>query len=166
MLFNVSGLLRSPVGTVRQYTLDPEAPVHAGSVELIRTPDGVLVRCEADVLLDGDCARCLAPFGYREHISFEEIFVQQVDVLTGHRLPPPEDDGAFLISLNHEIDITEAVRQYSETAAAMQPLCRPDCPGICPECGQDLSMATCTCDRAPVDHRWAALAGLRQAANG
>lgn len=166
MLFNVSGLLRSPVGAARRYTLEPEPPVHAGSVELIRTPDGVLVRCHANVLIEGDCARCLAPFAYREDIEFEEIFAQQVDLVTGFRLPKPEDADAFVISANHEIDITEAVRQYSETAAEMQPLCRPDCPGMCPECGQDLSMATCTCDRAPGDHRWAALAGLRQAANG
>ena len=38
MLFNVSGLLRSPVGAVRRYTLEPERPVHGGNVELIRTP--------------------------------------------------------------------------------------------------------------------------------
>ncbi|MBI2765043.1 MAG: DUF177 domain-containing protein [Chloroflexi bacterium] len=166
MLFNVSGLLREPVGSTRDYILEPEPPVHRGRVELIRTPGGVLVRCEADVVLDGVCSRCLAAFGYHEAISFEEIFVQQVDVVSGHKLAPPEDPDSFLISQAHTIDITEAVRQYSEAAAEMQPLCRPDCPGICPECGQDLNIAGCSCEQQPVDHRWAALAGLKQASNG
>lgn len=166
MLFNVATLLREPVGSERRYTLDPEPPVHRGSVHLIRTPDGVLVRCEADVLLEDTCSRCLSPFGYPAHIDFEEIFVQQVDVATGAHLPAPEDAEAFLIALNHTIDITEAVRQYSEMAAAMQPLCRPDCPGICPECGQDLSIAACRCDREPIDSRWAALAALKRTSNG
>lgn len=167
MQFNVSQLLREPVGATREYTLTPEPPVHRGTVEMIRTPDGVLVRAEADVLIEAVCSRCLTPFAYPAHISFEEIFYQQVDVVTGRRL---ENDGAepesFLIDANHTIDITEAVRQYSEMAAAMQPLCRSDCPGICPVCGQDLTIASCDCDRTPLDPRWGALAALMRSDDG
>jgi uncharacterized protein len=166
MQFNVSQLLRERVGSTRHHALSPEAPVHRGKVELIRTPTGVLVRCEADVILDASCSRCLAPFGYPAHVSFEEVFYQQVDVVTGARTQTEAEPESFLIDTNHTIDITEAVRQYSEMAAAMQPLCRPDCPGICPECGQDLSIATCKCDRTPVDARWGALAELRSSRNG
>jgi uncharacterized protein len=166
MLFNVAGLLREPVGASRRYTLEKDPPVHRGSVELIRVPRGILVRCEADVVIDDSCSRCLVPFGYPEQIEFEEIYVQQVDPATGFRLPPPEEPDLFFIGLDHTIDITEAVRQYTETAAAMQPLCRPDCPGLCAECGQDLSIAMCDCSRGPLDHRWAALAALKLTANG
>jgi len=166
MQYNVSQLLREHVGSVRRYALNPEAPVHRGTVEFIRTPTGVLVRCEADVILDASCSRCLAPFGYPEHIRFEEVFYQQVDVVSGARIQTEAEPESFLIDTNHTIDITEAVRQYSEMAAAMQPLCRPDCPGICPDCGQDLSIATCHCDRTPVDARWGALAALRSSRHG
>lgn len=166
MLFNVATLLREQPGSSRHYVLEPTPPVHHGEVDLIRTPDGVLVSCEADILLEDTCSRCLSPFAYPVHISFDEDYVQQVDVATGAHLPPPEDAEAFMIPLNHTIDITEAVRQYSEMAAAMQPLCRPDCPGICPVCGQDLSIAACRCDRGPVDSRWAALAALKRSTNG
>ncbi len=165
MLFNVSQLLREPTGASRNYVLDPDAPVHRGAVELVRVPGGVLARCEADVLIEAECSRCLAPFAYPAHIAFDEVYVQQYDVATGAKLPPPEEADAFTIGASHVIDISEAVRQYYETAAAMQPLCRPDCPGICSECGQDLSIAACTCDRAPLDSRWAALAAL-QRSNG
>jgi uncharacterized protein len=166
MLFNVSQLLREPVGSTRRATLEPEPPVHRGSAELIRTPDGVLVRCEADVVLEANCSRCLAAFGYPAHIEFEEIFHQQFEVTTGAKLPPPDEEEPFLISASHTIDITEAVRQYSEMAAELQPLCRPDCPGICPECGQDLTIANCRCEREPIDTRWAALAALKRSSNG
>ncbi|MCK9518094.1 MAG: DUF177 domain-containing protein [Dehalococcoidia bacterium] len=161
MEFNVSQLLREPVGSTRTAILDPEDPVHRGTVELVRVPNGVLVRFEADVFIDDSCSRCLAPFAYREHVEFEEIFQQQVDPVTGVRLPAPEDPEDFRISLENTIDTREAVRQYTEVAAEMQPLCRQDCPGICPECGQDLSMAACACDRTPIDTRWAALAALK-----
>jgi uncharacterized protein len=121
----------------------------------------VLVHGEAEVVIEAHCSRCLAAFGYPVQIVFDEVFAQQVDVVTGARIPPPEEPETFFIEADHTIDITEAVRQYTEMAAAMQPLCRPDCPGICPVCGQDLSIATCACDRSPVDSRWAGLAALK-----
>jgi uncharacterized protein len=165
MIFNVSQLIREETGASRRYPLEPEAPVRRGRVELIRTPGGVLVRCHADVLLEAQCSRCLAPFCYPESIDFEEVYVQQTDPVSGRQIPL-EDPDAFLISQSHTIDITEAVRQYTEMAAEMQPLCRPDCPGICPICGKDLSIATCQCDRTPIDPRWAALVALKRSTNG
>jgi uncharacterized protein len=164
MQFNVSQLLRERVGETREYELLAEFPFHRGTALLTRIPDGVLVQVEADVVLDAACSRCLAPFGYPAHIEFEESFVQVVDMLTGERHPLEAGDERFVIDEHHTIDISEAVRQYSEMAAAMQPLCRPDCPGICPECGRDLSIASCECDRTATDPRWAALAALRTTA--
>jgi len=171
MLFNVSQLLREHIGSSRSYAFnaepDVQPPVHRGAAELIRTPDGVLVRASADVVIEANCSRCLAAFGYPAHIVFDETYVQQYDVTTGARVELESDDAdAFVISANHTIDISEAVRQYSETAAEMQPLCRPDCPGICPECGTDLTIAKCRCDRTPMDSRWAALAALKLSTNG
>ncbi len=166
MQFHVALLLREEIGASRRFALEPEPPVLRGSVALIRVPGGVLARVEADVWLEDKCSRCLTPLAYPEHLDFEEVFVQQVDVATGARLAPADDPEAFVIELNHTIDITEAVRQYTEMAAAMQPLCRPDCPGFCPQCGEDLSLNVCACDRTPMDSRWAVLAALKQRANG
>ena len=159
-------LLLQEVGASRRYDLEAEEPVHGGRVELIRVPEGVLVRCEADVLIDAQCSRCLATFAYSVHVSFEEVYAQQVDLVHGHRLAEPDDPESFRIGMNNTIDIREAVRQYSETAAEMRPLCRPDCPGLCPVCGTDLTMASCQCERRPVDPRWAALFGLKHMTNG
>src|SRR5262245_51215158 len=107
MQFNVSQLLRDPVGSTRRYALEPEAPVHRGNVSLTRVPGGVLVHCEGDVVLDANCSRCLAAFGYPEHISFDEIYVQQVDVASGSRLPSADEaeEGSFFVDLDHTIDI-------------------------------------------------------------
>ena len=90
------------------------------------------------------------------------FLLHMADRMAYGRMPEPEDGEAFRIGLDNTIDISEAVRQYSEVAAEMQPLCRPDCPGICPVCGQDLTIGDCSCDRTPVDPRWAALAALKR----
>ncbi len=165
MLFNVSQLLREETGATRTYKLEPEANVQSGDVDLLRTPGGVLVFCRAEVGLEAECARCLTLFGYLTEIDFEEVYLQQVDPVTGRRLEI-EDQEAFLIGVDNSIDITEAVRQYTSMAAEMQPLCRPDCPGICPICGTDMSIAPCQCDRTPIDPRWQALVALKRKTNG
>lgn len=167
MEFHAAGLLREPVGASRSFKIDPGPPVRRGHVELVRTPGAILVRVDAAVIIDAVCSRCLAPFGYPEQVAFEEEFFQQVDVVTGARTPSERaEPDSFFIGLDHIIDITEAVRQYIEVTAVMQPLCRPDCPGLCPECGQDLGMEACTCDRTPIDSRWAALTTLKQSRDG
>lgn len=162
MQFNVSQLLQEPVGSSRHYALQAEPPVRRGEVEFIRTPTGVLLRATVEVLLEAECSRCLASFGYPRDMYMEEVYYQQVDVATGARVETEAEADSFLIDRRHVVDISEAVRQYGEMAADMQPLCRPDCPGICAQCGQDLTLSACACESEPIDPRWAPLAALKQ----
>jgi len=41
-------------------------------------------------------------------------------------------------------------------------LCRPDCRGLCPQCGADRNTEPCRCEERTIDPRWAALAGWRE----
>jgi uncharacterized metal-binding protein YceD (DUF177 family) len=75
-------------------------------------------------------------------------------------LPPPDDPDAFLIDEHHHLDLTEAVRQALVVEQPMAPLCRPDCAGLCPECGADLNAGPHSCAAEPEDSRWAALRAL------
>jgi DUF177 domain-containing protein len=167
MLFNVSGLMHEGIGATRWYDVEglleagrrqPE-PV-TGNVELLRTKTGVLVRARLQVVEPETCSRCLKPLEETLPVEFEEEFQATVDRHSG--LPvneqPEEDD--FLIDENHMLDLAEAVRQYREATVLMQPLCRSDCPGLCPRCGADLSLGECDCAAAATDSRWEALAGL------
>lgn len=162
MLYNVSQLLQEPVGSKRSYEVAAEAPVFGGHVEMTRTPTGVLLQARVEVELEAECSRCLRDFVYRRKVPIEEIYYQQVDVHTGARMETEADADNFLIDKRHTIDISEAVRQYEEMAADMQPLCRPDCPGICAQCGRDLAESACTCEGPPIDPRWTALEALKR----
>jgi uncharacterized protein len=42
----------------------------------------------------------------------------------------------------------------------MKPLCRPDCAGLCPECGANLNLTRCGCEHRWIDPRMAALQEL------
>ena len=166
MLFNVSGLLKEGIGATRQHPVEgtimtegrPPEPI-VGQAEFLRTRSGVLVRAHLHLVEPGVCSRCLRPLGGTVQISFEEEFQPTSDFHGGEPIADRDPD-AFLIDEQHTLDLTEAVRQYREVSAEMQPLCRPDCRGLCPVCGRDLNQGECDCDRSAYDDRWAALAEL------
>jgi uncharacterized protein len=46
------------------------------------------------------------------------------------------------------------LRQALLLSLPMQPLCKPDCAGLCPICGQDLNQGPCDCVSVEIDPRW------------
>jgi uncharacterized protein len=42
----------------------------------------------------------------------------------------------------------------------MQARCKPDCKGLCAQCGQNLNEGQCDCDAEPIDPRLAPLRAL------
>ena len=59
------------------------------------------------------------------------------------------------------LDITELVRDTLIAAQPIQNLCKPDCKGLCPKCGQNLNEGECACDKSSVDPRLAALLNFK-----
>ncbi|HEY8490406.1 MAG TPA: DUF177 domain-containing protein [Dehalococcoidia bacterium] len=170
MLFNVSQLLRERVGSRREYRIsEPSVVLERGAepvgVEgtalLTRTQSGVLVQARVLTTARDACSRCLRDVEYPVRLDIEEEYVPTIDPVTGVRLPEPEDPEAFRIDQRHHLDLSEAVREYLVAAEAMQPLCRPDCAGLCPVCGADRNVDRCGCEVQTPDPRWAALARLR-----
>ena len=167
MEFNVSSLLKEHTGATRAYDIDDDlaidGAVHhvAGHVRFDRTPDGVLVRAHLRGTAHGECSRCLKPAAYGVDIEFEEQYIPTVDVHTGVQLAPPAgEEDAFRIDARHILDLREAARQYWALALPIAPVCREDCPGLCPLCGEDLTPGH-PCAGDQTDARWSKLADLR-----
>jgi uncharacterized protein len=168
MFFNVSGLVQEGIGSTRSYSVEETIKVEGrppedviGAVELLRTKVGVLVRAHLSLVEPEVCSRCLRPLEETVRIDFEEEFQATTDPRSGEQVDEELDPDAFKIDENHMLDLTDAVLQYRETALEMQPLCRPDCRGLCPNCGQDWNEGDCDCDRGLTDNRWAGLSALR-----
>lgn len=172
MRFHVAQLLKEGIGATRTYELheadaevadDGSRGLVEGSVTLLRTKSSILVRATLRLRCPDACSRCLVPVEVPLELHIEEEYLPTVDVLTGAVSPRPDEPGAFLIDDHHVLDLAEAVRQYRVLASPMQPLCRPDCAGLCPVCGQNLNESPCACRRDEYDPRWGALASLAQA---
>jgi uncharacterized protein len=170
MQFNVVSLLKEATGATREYDIDAvdvatdgEPVTLSGHARFDRTPRGIFVRASFDGVHDEVCSRCLRPITIPIHIEFQEEYLPTVDVVTGAPADLEEgDQEAYRISPNHVIDLAEPAREYWQMALPMAPLCRDDCPGLCPLCGTELSDVGHACTREQVDARWAKLAGLRE----
>ena len=171
LVFNVSGLLKEGVGATREYDVDDDVPVEGGSrqmsghVTMLRTQPGVLVTAGLRGVEQEQCSRCLRDIEVLLEIGFEEEFFASADPRTGAALPPPEDAETFRIDGEQMLSLDEAVRQYWTATVPIQPLCRPDCAGLCPRCGKDLNEAPCDC-KPEADERWAALGELSSELKG
>jgi uncharacterized protein len=71
-----------------------------------------------------------------------------------------EDEEAFSIDRNHIVDLSELIRQTLLVNLPLQPLCRAECAGLCPQCGKNLNEGPCDCPTETVDPRFAALESL------
>lgn len=168
--FNVSQLLKEPIGATRDYEvvapirhLVPElidAEPLAGHVHLLRTDRGVLVQAELSGCVVVPCSRCLVDVSAPIDFIIEEQFQPTVDVMRGVFLEVAEEDETLLIDDHHILDLREVLRQEMLLATPMQPLCKPNCAGLCPKCGEDLNAGPCACAQTDVDARWADLGSL------
>ncbi|MFC1709166.1 DUF177 domain-containing protein [Candidatus Omnitrophota bacterium] len=50
-----------------------------------------------------------------------------------------------LDKMQRSIDITQDIREEVILGYPLKFLCKPDCRGLCPECGKDLNSSKCNC---------------------
>jgi DUF177 domain-containing protein len=159
MKLNVAQLMKSPVGTTREYDL--EEPF--GAIEdqqltqpvklhlhLTRINDGLLARGDVSTTLGTPCSRCTEPAELPLRYHFDEQFRPTIDIATGQPLKDEDGDDAepvYTIDANHTMDLDEVLRQGIVLEAPMHPLCRPECQGLCPICGANLNEGACACEK-------------------
>jgi uncharacterized protein len=167
LVLDVRELGRRP-GSMRTVRRTVPAPEHLG-VELARVPagdpleldlrlesvvEGVLVSGTVTVAVTGECARCLGDAADRLTVDLQELFAY-ADSATEETTD--EDEVGHLAG--DSLDLEPAVRDAVVLALPLSPLCRQDCRGLCPDCGEVLDQLPADHSHAaPVDPRWAALA--------
>jgi uncharacterized protein len=174
---NVAGLLREPPGAIRDVALRDHYTSLGPDVELAgpldvdlrlqRTNRGILLRGDVRGSLRRTCARCADPFVEEVAVQVSEEFLPSLDPETGAVLTAPaEDEGALRIDVHNEIDLDPVLHDELALSEPMHPLCAPDCPGLCAECGMRLDAAHRQHAEDEIDPRLAGLAALLQRSDG
>ena len=169
LVFDTRALGRQP-GTARSETRIVPAPaglrvalagVPAGAdikltVMLEAVSEGVLVTGEAVAPVTGECARCLEPATASVEVTWCELYERG----DGPEAAAGDDSDRHFLQ-GDLLDLEPAFRDAVVLALPLAPLCRPDCPGLCAECGVRLADAGPGHDHdRTLDPRWARLGQL------
>jgi DUF177 domain-containing protein len=133
------------------YAVEPE--LLPARLDVSRTTgSGWALRLRFTAAISGPCMRCLEPA--RPSFDVDAYEVHQPgggEELTSPYLDP---DGA-------ELDVAAWARDALALALPAQLTCRPDCAGLCPQCGADLNEDPEHAHEAAPDARWAKLSELK-----
>jgi uncharacterized protein len=167
LTFNVAGLLGEPIGSLRELEIEaPPLDLGAelrqnrgveGKVRLTRTNRGLLVQGRLVTSIELECARCLREIDYPVDLDIEEEALPTIDILSGLPLDTSAEPDVVRLNGHHELELEEEVREGILLAEPIAPLCRPDCPGLCIVCGQELGGGPHDHPEAEIDPRLEAL---------
>ena len=156
------------------------ADVHVvGSFDSI--VDGLILTARITAPVHAECTRCLMPLKRDWPVDVTTFFPyeskeahdsarsgrpgkgtkngkeEEVDIIAGE---DESEDTYPLLANGSFADLEALIRDTFVEALPLQPLCRPDCAGLCPQCGIDLNDEP-DHHHDVVDDRFAALAGFK-----
>jgi len=159
---NVGFLLKENIGYSREITFD-EPHVHVaedltvdrlhGAITFSRTPQGLYAQGRLQAISHEQCVRCLIAVDQTLTCKIGDLFIY-----------PPENapEDALTVGEDIHIDLAPLVRENMLLSKPIRILCRPDCKGLCPTCGQNWNEGPCDCREESGDLRWAALEKLKK----
>jgi DUF177 domain-containing protein len=122
-----------------------------GVARITRTPQGILLQTELQTLTELECVRCLTIYQQPLKITFTELYAFSQRYVT---------DSGLLMPETGIIDLGPVLREYTVLEIPISPLCKPDCKGLCPICGNNLNDSTCNHENDSSDPRLASLKSL------
>ncbi len=114
------------------------------------------------------CVRCLDPLPMDLAEELDLLYLPQSsnagpvkegeEAGEGRGLDPEELAVSFY--RDDRIDLSQMIVEQIVLALPMKPLCQADCLGLCPQCGANRNLSSCTCLPEDTDPRWAPLRTL------
>lgn len=125
-----------------------------GSLESV--VEGIYAGGNASTHVAGECSRCLDPIEQDLDVRFDELFTYPEKV--PHDMSEEDREEVVLLE-GDAVDLGPLVYDALVLAIPSRPLCRPDCPGLCAQCGARLEDDP-DHHHDVIDDRFAALAGF------
>lgn len=138
--------------------VDAGAPMKL-DLRLESVSEGVLVTGTVSAPTAGECARCLTPVTGDVEIDLTELFAYP-DSATDETTEADEVARVGQLNGADAVDLEQPIIDAVGLALPFAPLCRPDCAGLCPQCGVALASAEPGHHHEQIDPRWAKLASM------
>jgi uncharacterized protein len=131
--------LSAPFGTLELggQTYTPKDKALEARLDVSRPSNGYAFRLRFPLHAVGPCMRCLE----------EAAVAVAVDAREVHQAEAADEELRSPYVVENELDLGRWARDAAILALPTQILCRPDCAGLCPVCGESLN------DADPEEHR-------------
>lgn len=124
--------------------------------EIARIEGGFSLEAELGYSGRLECSRCLTSYPFTTGETFSLLLYKRPAAIEKEvSLERNELDVSFFEE--PELALEPIAEERIQMAVPMKPLCREDCPGLCPGCGADLNVESCRCAAPATDPRWEAL---------
>ncbi|OBF85664.1 hypothetical protein A5791_22290 [Mycobacterium sp. 852002-51163_SCH5372311] len=154
-MFTVRDTLPSPARIgVELIAIERGAPLEL-DLRVESVSEGVLVTGTMTAPTVGECARCLTAVEGHVQVSLTELFAYPASATEA-----TTEEGEVGRVVDDTVDLEQPIIDAVGLELPFSPVCRPDCPGLCPECGVALA-AEPGHQHDRIDPRWAKLAGMR-----
>ncbi len=131
----------------------------SGRLLLRRDEDEILMTGSVQSVVCLPCSRCLARHEIK--LSTEIDLALKVTKADSIEDEAELEDNEIPVR-GPEIELSDIIFQEILLDIPMKPLCREDCPGICPSCGSAQGSEPCKCDSGnQIDPRWIGLKKIR-----
>ncbi|HSQ26821.1 MAG TPA: DUF177 domain-containing protein [Anaerolineales bacterium] len=159
-ILNVGFIVHQTIGYSREFPFDapeislsPDLKLYnlSGVVKVTRTAQGLLLQGKFSAQVIAECVRCLDEIYQALHTEFTELYAFNRNSVTESGLILPD---------NGKIDLAPIMREEMLLAIPINPLCKPDCKGLCPVCGENLNQTLCNHENEVIDPRMDALKAL------
>jgi uncharacterized protein len=131
---------------------------HRGPREVV--PD-IRMRGSYSGRFETPCARCVEPVEHPQQASFDLLY-RPIGVDASGAVRAISTSETEIGYYNGDgLVLEDVLREQVLLSLPEKALCRADCKGLCPRCGQNLNAENCSCESTEADPRWNALSDLR-----
>lgn len=115
------------------------------SVRFDRTGRNVFLSGTVDLSSSPQCARCTERYQSAIHLDLMINMAPADEKKRSRDEEEAVDDENFIFYEGEVIDLGEVLREQIELDKPIRTLCREDCKGLCPSCGNNLNTHPCKC---------------------
>jgi uncharacterized protein len=157
---NVGFIVNQAIGYSRDFSIEIPDYSFSDSLDvrnlafdilISRTTEGLLVQVNGHALLELECGYCLESFWHNLSFDFVEMFTFRSHAVEDTELILPDD---------LQIDLAPLLTEYLYLDIPINPMCKSNCQGLCPICGENQNTSTCNHGEDNVDPRLSVLKTL------
>ena len=158
---NVGFIIHETVGYTREFplafpsiqlSLDLDVEQFSGVVRVSRAQQGLVVQVQVQGVTTAQCGRCLVDFNQPLSANYTDLYAFS---------PKSVSESGLVLPETGQLDLAPAIREEFLLSIPINPLCRPDCKGLCPVCGENRNVVACDHTLGEIDPRLELLKTLK-----